>query len=247
MLELHEIEGVLDSELVPFARLIQTLFPPEEQVLFSEVIELAQAKSRGEAKEHHFLTARDPESRETVAMAWYWLTSPDPGSDRGEDPTDGKEKLSSPGVPDLRVAWLWYIAVDPRHQSQGCGGWLYREICRRVFHEHGCGLMVLEVERVDVAARHSEARAADARRRLRFYQDRCGAQRLEGIEYIQETGWQPGLPMHLLIQWPDPARPGLSAEASFHLLKGLFGDQLRGVEGVSPWLAGSTAAGSTVE
>lgn len=237
MLVLHEIDGALDPELIPFTRLLQTLFPPEEQVLASEVIELAQEKSRGGAVDHHFLTVRDPEEPETLAMAWYTLHAVAPEGDPG-----GGEIPAGAGPPSeepkVNVAWLWYIGIDSRHQSKGYGSRLYREICRRAFEDHGCQVMVLEVERVDVASRHSAERAVDARRRLRFYLERCGAQRLEGIQYLQETGWQPGVPMHLLVQWPDPDRPCFPPEALFRLLQSLFGDQLRGVEGVAPSLVG---------
>ncbi|GEM_PF-305275 len=229
-LTLHELTDLYDPALPRFTDLLQTLFPPDEQVLVSEVLTLLQ--QRGEAAEggaddeddgeeggsNHLLTAHDPEG-EVAAMLWYQRL-----------PASPEAGLAAP------LAILWYIGVAAERQSRGYGGHLYREVCRRVFEE-GDALLVMEVERVDKAAKHSPERARDAERRLRFYQEKQGALLLEGIEYVQSTGWQPDLPMHLLVQ-PNPNLPRpLDAHETFDLLKAVFGDSLSRIAGAPLALA----------
>jgi GNAT superfamily N-acetyltransferase len=208
MLNLHEITRVQDPEVVPFTRMLQTLFPLEEQVRMADVIELLQRKSRGGARRHHLFTAAD-EAGDTVAMAWCerWLP---------------RDRQTGETIP---LTLLWYMGVDTPYQSQGCGSRLYRELCERAFAE-GCRAVVMEVERPDVAAAHGPERAREAERRLRFYVDRRGARVLHGIEYQQETGWQPPVPMHLLVQSP-PSGDALPAPRLYGLLRQVFGRCLK--------------------
>jgi GNAT superfamily N-acetyltransferase len=206
MLELHEITRPDDRKLVTFLRLLQTLFPVEEQVMAADVLEVVQSKARGGAGRHHLLTASEP-AGDPLAMAWYEEYFPE-------------VRQSGPMVP---LVVLWYMGVDTPVQSRGFGSYLYREICRRAF-ENGCPALVMEVERVDVAARHGEERAAAARRRLEFYIRRHGARVLEGVDYEQDTGWQPSVPMHLVVQ--PGAGDGLPPDRLFPLLRQVFGGSL---------------------
>jgi hypothetical protein len=73
---------------------------------------------------------------------------------------------------------------------------------------------------------HGEDAGRTAARRLRFYMQRHKALRLEGVDYTQETGWQPGVPMHVLIQ-PRPTAPPPDAETAFRIARALLGSGLR--------------------
>jgi GNAT superfamily N-acetyltransferase len=115
---------------------------------------------------------------------------------------------------------LWYLAVSERLRGHGAGSNLYLEILNRVRNEFPSAAgLVFEVERPDQA--QTAELGALAERRIRFYQ-RNGALLLEGVHYVQCTGWQPEVAMHLMVH-PFIT---MSALAAFDLCSSVFGDSL---------------------
>ncbi|MGD8324391.1 MAG: histone deacetylase family protein, partial [Gammaproteobacteria bacterium] len=83
--------------------------------------------------------------------------------------------------PELRLAYLQYIASDPGRSSRGIGGALY-EATREFVAARGAHGLVLDVPPDERSKVHDVSRLATNRRRIRFY-ERYGARVITG------TGW----------------------------------------------------------
>jgi GNAT superfamily N-acetyltransferase len=114
---------------------------------------------------------------------------------------------------------LWYLATAPDLRSKGIGTWLYKAILNEIRRDDDVKAMIIEVETPKGEDVHS-----DAVRRINFY-TRNGVQMLSGISYIQSVGWQPPLPMSVMIHPVQPVTP-LDA---FDLAKEVLGDTLTAI------------------
>lgn len=188
------ITGLHDDLLPAWLDLYETVFPPEEKVLVSMFIELLKQKEQGNEHETELLAAVDAEGQ--VAGIGFYQT-----------------QLAQ------KTATLWYIAIDPKRQSQGLGTQFYLEIARRIW-DAGCEVILFEVE-IPERAHTPEVRIL-AERRIAFYK-RNGAKLLTGIHYLQSVGWhQPSTPMHLMAH----LRGAADVAAVFQLAQNIFGDAL---------------------
>jgi len=122
------------------------------------------------------------------------------------------------------AAVLWYLAVAERLRGEGLGSAIYAEVVRRVREAEPAGAaLVYEVE--------DPARAADPRsaeRRIEFYQ-RNGGLLLGGIAYVQSVGWQPPLPMCLMVH---PFGP-IDAPRAVALCERVFGTAVQRVDALT--------------
>ncbi|MDA0368526.1 MAG: histone deacetylase family protein [Proteobacteria bacterium] len=85
--------------------------------------------------------------------------------------------------PDLRLAYLFYIASDPDRASRGIGGAVY-EAMRELLIARGAKGLFLDAGPDDPALLKDRAGLAQNRQRLRFY-ERYGAFPVEGTLYEQ--------------------------------------------------------------
>jgi ribosomal protein S18 acetylase RimI-like enzyme len=170
--EVHEIEGIHDSAFPAAMDIYQASFPLHEQMRFSWWVHFLQDKAQGAAEHRHLLAAIGQDS--VLAMAYYEVVEED-------EP----------------VGYLWYLATGSALRGKGIGADLYREILSRNVSA-GCRALVFEVELPEIAASVSEEHAEFARRRIGWYR-RNGAKLLSGIRYIQDVGWQPPMPMGVMV------------------------------------------------
>jgi ribosomal protein S18 acetylase RimI-like enzyme len=193
MLTFHEIECLTDPHYDALLDLYQRAFPLAEQVPVSQFNILLRRKSRGELVEERFLTALD-EAEKLVAFAIFGMRE-------------------SHGC-----GYLGYIAVQPEQRSGGVGSQLLRHIIDQIKAEYtDVDVIAIEVEHPGVL--ESEEERLLAERRIQFYR-RHGALLLTGIHYLQSTGWQPPLQMHLMFLPLQEVEP----ERCLNIAVGLFGD-----------------------
>ena len=123
-------------------------------------------------------------------------------------------------IPEVHAAYLWYLAAEP--EGQGIGSWTYRRLIEMAGKElPGLRAIAFEVERPeDSRDEHSRDLAL---RRIDFYR-RAGARLCGNIRYFQDVGWQPRIPMHLMIHPLDPI--SLTVEDARGILHGVFGSAL---------------------
>ncbi len=206
-----ELTSLQDDLLLPWLDLYETAFSAAERVLVSKhLLALKGASDADEPGEHHILAALAGNAS-FAGLARYQV------------------------LPDLGVAYLWYLATSPELRSQGVGTKFYQEIVRRVT---GPAVRALVIE-VEIPARASggegaaaaaensavDAERALAQRRITFYR-RQGARLLEGIHYLQSVGrHQAPIPMHLMFH----AFGALDAAQAFALARSLWGEQVRQV------------------
>jgi len=194
MANFREITRLNDDLLPPWLNLYETAFPPEERILVSVFLQFLK-----EGQEHFStweMLCYESDNHDLLGMAFYEV------------------------MLELKIASLWYLAIDPGYRSSGLGGEMYQEICSRVRHA-GCNLLVFEVEIPEIAS-DNESRSY-AERRIRFYQ-RNGAFLIKGISYLQSVGsHQPKIPMHLMVH---PIQPFPVLDEVFAICKGIYGDDL---------------------
>ncbi|MFZ6030277.1 MAG: GNAT family N-acetyltransferase [Chloroflexota bacterium] len=194
MFTYHTITHLTDGLLPEWLVLYETAFPAHERVLVAGFLKHLRRIEAGDPVSAEMLAAVDRERR-LAGMAFY------------------------EHVPDLRLMFLWYMAVDGERRSQGLGSQLYQEVVHRA-RRAGCRALLFEVERPAVCST-SETQAL-AERRIQFYR-RNGAQLLQGVDYLQSVGpHQPATPMHLMLH---PFEPLTSGDA-FALAKAAFDDAL---------------------
>lgn len=201
-LRFHEILSLGDELYDAFLDLYQISFPLNEQMLVSDHNRVLRGKEEGRSRHQHLLAALDGE-RVLVGMARYDL------------------------IAECRAAVLWYLAVHPDARCKGIGSAFYAEIARRVRLE-GPSIRALAFEVQDPEETQSPEERDLAIRRIEFYR-RNGAQRLCGIHYTQSVGWQPPVPMHIMVHLWAPT----DLEDVFQLSKCLFGNAVQRVKPLS--------------
>jgi hypothetical protein len=107
---------------------------------------------------------------------------------------------NSDDVPGLgRGGYLWYIASNPDLRGLGIGKILYHHVKKRMFEDYGCRAMLFEIEEpADVLVRYGEKEAEFASWRKDWYR-RQGACELQGTRYMCGVGWQPAIPMQVMV------------------------------------------------
>jgi len=182
----HRITSFRDPHLPAVADLWQESFPPAEQIRLGEwvrwLVELTDAPER--CADRELVALLSPDDDGVVGLAYLQVV---------------------PVATDARVAVLWYLATRADLRGAGLGATAYTELRRRLLAEQGCAALVFEVERPDLPGQSAEA-AALAARRIAWYQ-RQGARLLLGIDYRQCVGWQPEVPMHVMIDAPADLTP----------------------------------------
>lgn len=195
-LTFHEILSLADDLYDPWLDLYQQSFPVGEQMLVSSHNRALRDRERGVSANPHLLAALD-DRKALVAMARY------------------------DAVADGDAAALWYLAVVPALRGKGVGAALYGEVVRRVRAElPSAQALLFEVE--DPETTRSDEERELALRRIAFYR-RNGARRLGGIRYTQSVGWQPAVPMHIMVHLLQDR----GVEQAFRLAKRVFGDALQ--------------------
>lgn len=193
--DIHELTGLSDPLLPAWLDLYETSFPFNERLLISHFWRLLQAKEKGEASSVS-LSALVERSNTLIGMAaWQYL-------------------------PQLRLAYLWYLAIQPEARNRGLGAHYYHAILAQAFTK-GADLALFEVEMPELA--HTDQERALAQRRIAFYK-RNGARLLTGIHYLQSVGDHvPPTPMHLMFH----PRERLSPQEAYQSAHQLFGEALQ--------------------
>jgi hypothetical protein len=187
----EDIKSVADPLYDNWLDIFQTSFPISEQMKVAEINKLLRTQDTPQPTGDRFFVALS-ETNEVVAMAMYEV-----------------------GLAD-NLGALWYMAVPGALRSNGIGSAAYEEITSRIFSDSSTPALLFEVE--DPSFEGVED-AALAEKRIEFYR-RKGALLIGGIHYMQHVGWQPPIPMHLMIQ----PRPGTSVdgESAFTLAMKIF-------------------------
>lgn len=190
---LVELASRSDDRLLPWLDLYESAFPPEERVAVSTLLGYLKDKETGGASGAHLLAALDP-AGDLAGMAIY-------------------HELA-----EERVAFLWYLAVQPALRSGGMGAQIYRSILERLPRD-----FVMLIFDVEIPEHLSDPAAqALARRRIGFYR-RLGARVLGGIRYRQQAAdWHDPVPLHLMIH---PLQP-LTARQAFDLARRIFSEEV---------------------
>lgn len=196
-LSIREVSSRTDSLLPAVMDIYQESFPLREQVRVSWWLSFLQEKEAGRARHRHLLAAMDGDA--VVGFAYYEIE------------------------PEARFGYLWYLATSATMRSKGLGAWLYHEVSARVYAAE-CDGLIFEVELPEDAARFSAEDAEWAHRRIAWYR-RQGARLLQGIEYVQEVGWQPPYPMGIMIASQHEITP----RRAFEVVQSILGDAVREV------------------
>ena len=222
-----EITSLQDELLLPWLDLYETAFPAPERVLVSKHL-LVLRGTPEEPGEHHLLAALSGNGS-FAGLARYQV------------------------LPDLGVAYLWYLATTPTVRNQGVGAKFYQEIVRRVTGPAVRALvidveipaqpgedegrpaaaenpavaaedLVLAADEPAVAAEESAVAAESTLARRRIgFYRRQGFRLLEGIHYLQSVGAHQ-TPMPMHIMFH--ALGALDAGQAFALARGLLGDDV---------------------
>jgi len=199
-LEFTELTSLDDERYDDYLDLYQTSFPLNEQMLVSSLNGLLRSIASGADEWSRMVVGIAPDSR-VIAMAHYEI------------------------MPDEGAAALWYLAVLKSLRSGGIGSRLYREIVGRVTGvPDPPAALVFEVERPDHA--HTPEDRGLAERRIEFYR-RNGALLLGGVDYVQSVGWQPEVPMHVMVHPLQSMTP----EHALQLARTVLGDSVQPTHG----------------
>jgi ribosomal protein S18 acetylase RimI-like enzyme len=210
MVFLHRITGWNDPKLGPLMNIVQSSFPANEQMRWSWWIDLLRELSHNAPSSAHrvLLAATEDENPDALAdvvgMAHYEI-----------EPSD-----SAPTAPG--ICFLYYLAVAPGTRSKGIGSALYRQIVERTLTNGDCTVLLFEVEDPAEMAKTSAEAKELAERRIAFYQ-RNGARLLNGIHYELHVGWQPPVPMRIMLHSLVPLTP----QEGFDRVKGSLNETLR--------------------
>ena len=123
-------------------------------------------------------------------------------------------------IPEAGAAALWYLAVSPEDRSKGYGSAFYGEIRRRI-QAQSSAVRVVFIEVEDPKAAKPAQRSRDSERRIAFYL-RNGARLIEGIKYEQSVGWQPPIPMRLMVHQFEPS----ATSELMRMARAVFGDSI---------------------
>lgn len=185
-LSLHSITTLGDDTLPAVLDFYQQSFPANEQMRLSWWVRNLQKLGGGEALDGTLLALRD-DTGTVVGMAYYEIAG---------------DEMSPLG-------FLWYLATDPTRRNQGLGSAAYQAIVARLLDTEGCLAMIFEIEIADDVAQRlpHEPEASDFARRREAWYKRNGAVKLTGVHYEQSVGWQPAIPMSLMLHSRQPLIP----------------------------------------
>lgn len=176
-IEMHEIKSCSDPLLSGTLDIYQKSFPVEEQMLISFFLNVLRDKESEVVTPYRLqVLAHDGE---VAGLVFY------------EVDLDVSE--------DKRGAYLWYIASNPDMRGLGIGKILYDYVLRTVFDEFGCRLLCFEIEEAEDALQRHGKDAADFAVWRKAWYKRQGALELGGTRYLCGVGWQPPLPMQVMI------------------------------------------------
>ncbi len=196
----HEIFTLEDPYYDDWLDLYQSAFPINEQMQVSSHNRILRQKMHGEAGNERLLAVIDADEK-LIGMSRYTHE------------------------PKCKVVSLWYLAIHNTARNQGVGSRFYNEIVRRIKEDWPESIaMILEVQNPAITLDPNER--AFARRRIEFYW-RNGAHLLGGIYYVQSTGWQEPLPMHLMAH---SIQGELAPGEAVSLAKCLFGAALKEID-----------------
>jgi ribosomal protein S18 acetylase RimI-like enzyme len=193
---MSEVADLADPVLDSVLDIYQDSFPLSEQMRISFFTRLLRKADRTD-EDGRLFAAMDGDK--PIGMLFYQLGS----SDDGVGP----------------VCYLWYLAVHSEYRNQRIGKKMYDWLVERVFAQ-GCRAMVWEVE----IPEHSHE-PDFARRRVAWYQ-RCGGRKLTGVQYEQSVGWQPPVPMDVMIHPNGEVTP----EEAFQLCNIALDDSVSQIE-----------------
>jgi GNAT superfamily N-acetyltransferase len=198
----RDVVELSDPLLPDVLDLWQATFPARQQVRVSHFFTLFDATDDDLPADRHLVVATGNEG-EVLAFAYYEV-----------------EPVSEP------LGYLWYLAVDHEHRSQGIGATFYRYLRKRM-RASGARFIVMEVEKPDLAADFSDEEEEQARRRLAFC-GRLGLHELRGVRYLLTVGWQPPYEMSILVDDLDAKTLGANADATciFDLASELWGESI---------------------
>ncbi len=196
-LSYRSIQSLSDQSYDSWLDIYQTSFPLTEQMLvssFNSALREIEAQDASE-RSAEFLLA-ETEEGEAVGISHYVYSE------------------------DCKMGLLWYIAVRSDIRSKGIGSQIYLESVRRLKSDHP-EMIALMFEVEDPTHADNEEGNQLAHRRIGFYR-RNGAKLVGGIHYLQSVGWQPPIPMNLMIQPLNDAF-AITTENAFELIQCAFG------------------------
>ena len=174
---IREITSLHDAALPGALDIYQRSFPLEEQELVSFFLNtLTQKETRASTPFHFDVLANE----QTVAgFAFYEIGREVEGIGRG--------------------GYLWYLASHPDIRAAGIGTRLYQHVRDTMFAHYGCRACFFEIEdSADALQRHGQHAADYAEWRKAWYKRR-GALELRGTHYLCGGGWQPAIPMQIMV------------------------------------------------
>ncbi len=194
---LYRIRSLDDVRYDAYLDIYQTSFPLDEQMLVSSLNRIVREIAAGRDTGSTLAVGVD-ETGQVAAMVYYEADAEAVG------------------------AALWYLAVSGSMRCRGLGTEVYQAVATRIRQERpSIRALVFEVERPEDA---EGDRRRLAERRIAFYR-RNGAKLLGGIRYTQSVGWQPPVPMHVMVHPFDPLTP----EAAFEIARSVLGDAVEAV------------------
>jgi GNAT superfamily N-acetyltransferase len=184
-LAIRPITSRRDPALPRLLDIYQTSFPVVEQMLVSFFLETLEQKESGQAESFHLdVLAHE---REVAGFALYEIGENVEGLGRG--------------------AYLWFVAANAKLRGGGIGKRLYRHVCDEAFSVHGCRALFFEIEiGADAFERLGQDGAEYAEWRRTWYK-RQGALELLGTHYLCGVGWQPAIPMQVMVHPNGPLTP----------------------------------------
>ena len=206
-LNYRSIQSLSDPSYDSWLDIYQTSFPLTEQMLVSSLNSALREIEGHDASERtaEFLLA-ETEEGEAVGISHYVYSE------------------------DCKAALLWYIAVRKDIRSKGFGSQIYHESVRRLKNDHP-EIIALMFEVEDPTHTDTEEENQFAHRRIAFYR-RCEAKLVGGIHYLQSVGWQPPIPMNLMIQPLNDAF-AITAENALELIRCAFGSEVEQISEIT--------------
>lgn len=184
-LSIREITSRLDPALPRLLDIYQKSFPVIEQMLVSFFLEKLEQKEAGQAEAFH-LDALAHE-REVAGFAFYEIGEAVEGLGRG--------------------GYLRFLATHPELRSSGIGKRLYAHVRDAMFLKYECRAMFFEIEETDDAFERYGRDAADYAEWRKAWYKRQGAFALQGTHYLCGVGWQPAIPMQVMVHPNGPLTP----------------------------------------
>ncbi len=206
-LNYRSIRSLSDKCYDSWLDIYQTSFPLSEQMLVSALNSALREIGGQDASERtaEFLLAETQEG-EPVGISHYVYSE------------------------DCKAGLLWYIAVRKDIRSKGFGSQIYHESVQRLKNDHP-EIIALMFEVEDPMHVDTDEENQLAHRRITFYR-RNGAKLVSGIHYLQSVGWQPPIPMHLMIHSLNDAFK-ITAENALELIRCAFGSDVEQISEIT--------------